>query len=179
MILHGFFPTEVRVAAEVRAAVAAGFEVDVIALRDEGQEPSGTAEGARYYRLPVNHVHGSGLGAMLKEYLGFTALSTVKAGRLALRRRYDVVQVHNPPDFLVVAAAIPRLLGARIVFDVHDLASDMFHMRFDGKPGSELAERVLRGLERFTARVRTSSLPSTTRTSGSSSNVASTQTRSS
>ena len=111
MLLHGFFPTEVRVAAEVRAAVAAGFEVDVIALRGEGDAPTGTAEGARYVRLPIDHVHGSGLGSVVKEYVGFTALATVKAARLALRHRYDIVQVHNPPDFLAVAAAVPRALG--------------------------------------------------------------------
>ena len=151
MILHGFFPTEVRVAAEVRAAIAAGFEVDVIALRGEGDEANGVAEGARFYRLPIDHRQGAGLISVIAEYVGFTALATVKAARLALRRRYDVVQVHNPPDFLVLAAVIPRMLGARIVFDVHDLASDMFHMRFDGRPGSRLAERVLRRLERLAA----------------------------
>lgn len=151
MLLHGFFPMEVRVAAEVRAAIAAGFDVDVIALRGEGEDKAGTALGARYYRLPVDHVHGAGAGSMAKEYLGFTGLATLKAARLALRRRYDIVQVHNPPDFLVLGALVPRVLGARIVFDVHDLASDMFHMRFEGKTGAGLADRILRGLERLAA----------------------------
>jgi glycosyltransferase involved in cell wall biosynthesis len=153
MLLHGFFPTEVRVAAEVRAAVAAGFDVDVIALRAEGDDPNGIAEGARYYRLPINHVHGAGFGGVVKEYVGFTLLAGWRAARMSLRRRYDIVQVHNPPDFLVLAALVPRFLGARIVFDVHDLASDMFHMRFERKPGSAIAERALRALERLAARM--------------------------
>ena len=151
MLLHGFFPTEVRVAAEVRAAVAAGFEVDVIALRGKSDPARGMAEGARYHRVPVDHVHGAGLGGMVKEYLGFTLLAALKAARLSARRRYDIVQIHTPPDFLVLAAAVPRLLGARIVFDVHDLASDMFHMRFEGRRGSAVAEHVLRAVERWTA----------------------------
>lgn len=153
MIVHGAFPMDVRVGSEVRAAVAAGFEVVVIALRDEGEEPTGTAEGARVLRLPIRHVHGAGAAAMLREYVGFTMLAAIKATRLALRRRFDVVQIHNPPDFLVIAALVPRLLGARVVFDVHDLASDMFHMRFDGRPGARLAERALRVIERLAARV--------------------------
>ena len=158
MILHGFFPTEVRVAAEVRAAVAAGFEVDVIALRDEGQEPTGTAEGARYFRLPVDHVHGSGLGAMLKEYLGFTALSTVKAARLALRRRYDVVQVHNPPDFLVVAAAIPAPAGcADRLRRARPRLATCSTCASTGGPARSSPSGCCAGLERFTARVATSS----------------------
>lgn len=152
MLLHGFFPMDVRVAAEVRAAVAAGFEVDVIALGGESCPGTGAAEGARYYRLPIDHVHGAGLGTMVKEYLGFTLLAGWKAARLSAGRRYDIVQVHNPPDFLVLAAAVPRLLGAPIIFDVHDLASDMFHMRFEGKRGAAVAERALRSLERYAAR---------------------------
>jgi hypothetical protein len=50
--------------------------------------------------------------------------------RPALRRRPDVVQVHNPPDFLVSAALLPEALGARVVLDIHDLSSDMFEMWF-------------------------------------------------
>ena len=152
MLLHGFFPDEVRVAAEARAAVAAGFEVDVIALRHTGDLPTSIDEGARCFRLPLDHARGSGLGAVVREYVAFTALCALKAARLAVRRRYDVVQVHNPPDFLVLAAAVPRLLGARIVFDVHDLSSDMFNMRFEDKRGSSVAESVLRVMERWAAR---------------------------
>jgi glycosyltransferase involved in cell wall biosynthesis len=151
MLLHGYFP-EPRVASEARSAVAAGFEVDIVALRREDEPPSGVVEGARVVRLPVQHRRGHGLVVTALEYGSFTARATVAAAGLALRRRYDVVQVHSPPDFLVVAAAIPRLLGARLVLDVHDLSSDMFMMRFERRPGARLADRILRLLERRAGR---------------------------
>ncbi len=135
MLLHGGFPMEVRVAAEVRAAVAAGFDVDVLALRRPGEPAYEESEGARVFRLPVSHEHGSGVFQVLREYLGFTFLAGVKALQLTLRRRYGIVQVHNPPDFLLAAAIVPRLLGSRVILDVHDLASDMFEMRFEGRRG--------------------------------------------
>jgi glycosyltransferase involved in cell wall biosynthesis len=89
---------------------------------------------------------------VVREYVAFTVLAAVKAARLARRRRYSVVQVHNPPDFLMLAAVIPRLLGARIVLDVHDRAPDMFQMRFASRPGAKLVERLLRRVERVALR---------------------------
>jgi hypothetical protein len=152
MLLHGYFPDEPRVASEARAAVAAGFEVDIITLRRAGEAPEEEVNRVRVHRLPVEHRRGGGIPATAAEYLGFTARAAVAAARLARRRRYDVVQVHTPPDFLAAAAMVPRLLGARAVLDVHDLASDMFMMRFERRPGARVADRLLRMLERWAAR---------------------------
>lgn len=149
MLLHGGFPMEVRVAAEVRAAVDSGYLVDVIALRRPGEPEFETSEGASVYRLPVRHEHGSGALRVVQEYVGFVILAGIKTAKLALRQRYDVVQVHNPPDFLLAAAIIPRIRGARVILDVHDLATDMFEMRFEGSRGFRLAHALLRGVERI------------------------------
>jgi glycosyltransferase involved in cell wall biosynthesis len=151
MLLHGYFPDEPRVAAEARVATDAGFEVDVIAMRRPGEAVEEAIEGVTLRRLPVAHRRGGGIFGTVREYVLFTILATVEAARRS-RRRFHVVQVHNPPDFLVVAALVPRLRGARIVFDVHDLASDMFAMRFERLPGSGSADRVLRAVERWAAK---------------------------
>ncbi|MGK0301659.1 MAG: glycosyltransferase involved in cell wall biosynthesis [Planctomycetota bacterium] len=50
---------------------------------------------------------------------------------LTLRcRRYDVVHVHNMPDFLVFAAFWPRLFGRKVVLDVHDLMPEVYCSKF-------------------------------------------------
>ena len=152
MLLHDGCPKEVRVEAQIRAAVEAGFEVDVLALRGPGEAPEERVEGASVYRLPVSHVRGRGALGVVREYVAFTVLAAIKAAKLARRRRYGVVQVHNPPDFLMLAAVVPRLVGARIVLDVHDRAPDMFHMRFAGRPGAKLVERLLGRVERVALR---------------------------
>jgi len=51
-----------------------------------------------------------------------------------------------------VAGLLPKLLGARLIFDVHDLSDDMFAMRFGDRPGRQLAQRALRSLERLAVR---------------------------
>jgi glycosyltransferase involved in cell wall biosynthesis len=71
----------------------------------------------------------------------------------SLRRRYQVVQVSNPPDFLMLAAIAPKVLGARVILDVHDFSSDLFELRFGDKRGSKQIERALIWLEKWAARV--------------------------
>jgi glycosyltransferase involved in cell wall biosynthesis len=48
-----------------------------------------------------------------------------------LRRRYDVIHVHNMPDFLVLTALIPRLFGAKLILDVHDPMPEFFMSKFN------------------------------------------------
>lgn len=153
MVVHGPFPPDPRVSRAVGVAVGDGWEVDVLATRQPGQPPVERVDGALVIRLPIAHHWGAGALRTVGEYLGFTLLAAMRVARLSVRRRYGVVHVNNPPDFLVVSTAVPKLLGARLIFDVHDLSPDMFAMRFGGRRGSRLANRVLRVLERSAARV--------------------------
>ena len=152
MVVHGDFPLDPRVAREARAARDGGYEVDVVAMRRNGEPAREKVEGMRVYRLPFSHDRDAGFAGFLAEYAGFTAAATVAVARLAWKRRYDVVHVHNPPDFLVAAGLLPKLLGARLVFDVHDLSPDMFDMRFRGSKGAGVAQRVLKIVERAACR---------------------------
>jgi glycosyltransferase involved in cell wall biosynthesis len=153
MVAHSPFPADPRVAREVRAALAAGFAVDVVATRAHGEAAREEVGGATVHRLPVSHQRGGGALRVLFEYVGFTVLATVRVAGRALRRRYDVVQVHNPPDFLMVSALVPKLLGTHVVLDVHDLSTDMFLMRFGATRWTAIAERILRLIERFAYRM--------------------------
>jgi glycosyltransferase involved in cell wall biosynthesis len=149
MVVHGPYPLgEPRVERETRAARAAGWEVDVIAMRRRGEPSEEQIEGGLVRRLPLEHRRGASLAGALLEYAGFAALA---AKELARGARHDVVQVHTPPDFLVAAALVPRLRGARVILDVHDLSSHMFAMRFGDRVGAGAADRLLRLVERLAA----------------------------
>jgi len=153
LIVHGPYPIgEPRVARQARAALTGGFDVDVVAMRRDGEPAYELVDGIVVHRLPLEHRRGAGAFGMLREYLGFTLLATFRVARLARRRRYAVVQIANPPDFLVLAGAIPNLLGARLLLDVHDLAPDLFASRFEGRRGSRFVDVVLRLFERIAVR---------------------------
>jgi glycosyltransferase involved in cell wall biosynthesis len=152
VVLHGWYPLDARVEREVRVALDEGYEVDVFATRQPGQPGEERVDGARVVRVPPAHLQGGGLRRALQEYLGFTALVTAVVARQAVGRRYRVVHVNNPPDFLLLAALVPKLLGARVILDIHDLSPEMFAQRFAGRPGAAAAERLLRLIERLATR---------------------------
>jgi glycosyltransferase involved in cell wall biosynthesis len=149
MLVHGTYPADPRVARETRAAVRAGFEVDVVATRESGRPAREKVEGVEVHRLPISRRRGAGRLRFFGEYVAFAGLATIHLAWLALRRRPTIVQVHNPPDFLVLAALVPKALGARVVFDIHDLSSDMLAMRFGDSRGAAVAKKLLEWLERL------------------------------
>jgi len=146
MLVHAYYPlAEPRVEREARAARDAGYRVVVVALRGDGEAPRETVEGVEVRRLPVRHHRGASLAALVVEYILFTVLATVEVLRLVLQRRLRVVQVHAPPDFLVLAALSARLRGARVVLDIHDLSPDLFGARFGER---SVVVRLLRAVQR-------------------------------
>jgi glycosyltransferase involved in cell wall biosynthesis len=146
-IVHSDFPADPRVFRAVRVALDEGWEVDVLATKRPGERASEVVDGARVTRLPIAHRRAAGALHVVAEYLGFTLMAAARASLLAVRRRYSAVHIHNPPDFLIFAATIPKLLGAKVIFDVHDLSDDIFAMRFGARPGARLFDRALRLIE--------------------------------
>lgn len=154
MLVHGPYPhSEPRVAREARAALDAGFEVDIVAMRYPGEPKEADIDGARVYRLPHLRTRRRRWAALLYEYGGFTSFAVARVAALQRRRRYAVIQVHNPPDFLAVAALLPKLAGAKVILDIHDFAPDLYAMRREGRRGAAAVERALRLIESAAVRL--------------------------
>jgi glycosyltransferase involved in cell wall biosynthesis len=60
------------------------------------------------------------------DYLSFALLASMKVTALHLRRRFDVVQVNNMPDFLVFAAVVPKILGAKVVSMMYEPTPELW-----------------------------------------------------
>ncbi len=101
----------------------------------------------RRHWLPAE---GHGFFGLLAEY----AVALFQEARLLLGLRVegpvDVVHVCNPPDLLFLVAAPFRLLGARILYDVHDLVPELFEARFGQR---RLIGRMVRAAEWLSARL--------------------------
>ena len=63
-------------------------------------------------------------------------------------RRYDLVHVHNMPDFLVFSALVPKLLGARVILDLHDPMPELM-MTIYGLNQQSPAVRLLKIVEKL------------------------------
>jgi glycosyltransferase involved in cell wall biosynthesis len=148
MVTHSVYAPDPRVRREAEALVEAGYAVDVIALRRSGGAARQVINGVQVYGLPVSRHQGSGLGIYLLEYLCFFLLAFFTLTYHYLSRRYIVIQVHTPPDFLVFVTLVPRLLGARVLLDLHEIVPELFQERF-GLPTSHPVIRLLALVERL------------------------------
>ena len=152
MVVHSYYPhDETRVQREAEHLCARGWDVDVLCLRYEDEPRRATVNGVRVRRLPVRRHRDAGRVVQLLEYLQFFALAAAVLAARRLRGRYDVVHLHNLPDFLVFAAVVPRLTGSRVVLDLHDLMPEFFCSQ-SGRAPTSLAGRVLLVQERLACR---------------------------
>ena len=144
MVVHAYYPLgETRVEREALALRDRGVEVDVVCLRKPGQPREDVIDGVTVYRVPISRRKGSGILIQSLEYLKFFILALGRVTSLHLQRRYVVVQVHNLPDFLVFTALVPRLMGARVILDLHDLMPEFYMERF-GREMSSPEVRLIR-----------------------------------
>lgn len=152
MIVHAYYPLgETRVQREAEVLLEHGYEVDVICLRNKNQPVRDSFKGVGIYRLPVRRYKRGGLVVQLLEYMAFFLLVMFEVSWLRWRRGYATIQVHNLPDFLVFAAWVPRLFGARLILDLHDLMPEFYMGRFHQSPDS-LAVRLVCLQERLSCR---------------------------
>ena len=107
----------------------------MICLRDDGQPARERHRGVEIHRLPVR-LDKRSLGLQLLSYLRFLTRATVRLGVLHTRDPYRTVQVHNLPDFLVLCALVPKLRGAPVILDLHDLMPEFYAGRFGAGPAA-------------------------------------------
>jgi glycosyltransferase involved in cell wall biosynthesis len=86
----------------------------------------------------------SSLGYLV-EYCYFTAACLVVSAYLFIRRGFDVIHAHNPPDTLFVVALPFKLFGKKFVFDHHDLCPELYRSRYRTEEG--FFTRLLRVFE--------------------------------
>ena len=149
VIVYSSFPGDVRVRREVEALVDAGYEVDVICCRQPSEPAREVISDATVHRLGVTRKRGTRLRYIF-EYVAFTGAAFLAVAHAHSSRRYRVVHVHNLPAFLVLSALIPRLFGAKVILDLHDLMPE-FYMRKYSLNEQRIAIRTMKLVERWSA----------------------------
>ncbi len=152
VITHSRYPVEPRARRMAEACANQGYEVDVFCLREAGEAAGELLNGVNVYRLPLARRQGRGRLSYMWEYLRSFVLFAWHVSRRHLQAPYALVQIYNPPDILALSSLLPRLLsGARIVFDVRDMAPELFMSRF-GLSNDHVITRTLITHERWACR---------------------------
>jgi len=150
IIAYADFPGTSRLFNQVNVLRRAGHPVTILCCRERGKPRCESAAGLRIIRLPVLKTRKSILGYASK-WIRFTAAAFVVTAYLTLRRRFDVVQVFNQPDFLMACGLMPRLRGARLILDYRDPMPETYMSKFGVGPKHPTVV-ALRWLERICLR---------------------------
>jgi glycosyltransferase involved in cell wall biosynthesis len=150
MLAYTFYEQDNRVRRYAETLAKRGDQVDVVALRMEGQSSKEVVGGVCVYRIQSRIVNEKGRFTYLGRLLLFFLRSFVFLTSKQLRERYDLIHVHSVPDFEVFAALVPKFTGSKIILDIHDLVPEFYLSKFKASSKS-LTFRLLVAMERMSA----------------------------
>ena len=141
MLVHHYYYRDTRVRRYAEALADAGGRVDVLCVRDKSQPFAGQRSGVKFWTIPISRRHGN-RGSYLLEYGAAFILFAIWLLALHIKNRYQVIHVHNMPDFLAFVALIPRILGAKLILDVHDPMPEFYMSKYQRQTESALVRLV-------------------------------------
>ncbi|MCU1224424.1 MAG: glycosyl transferase, group 1 [Edaphobacter sp.] len=130
MVAYTFYETDNRVRRYAETLAGRGDTVDAIVLRRPGQSSFQVLNGVNVYRIQNRVIDEGGPFSYLAKLLMFFVRSMWLLTLRYLRQRYEVIHVHSVPDFQVFATLIPRILGAKIILDIHDIVPELYASKF-------------------------------------------------
>src|SRR5215813_9531857 len=124
-ITYDYYPFDVLVRRTAESAASAGYTSHVICLMEAGQKKYEVYNGVHVHRIAMYRGFGRSLPQTILEWTIFLFQAAAKVTRLHLKQKYNVIHVHNMPDFLVFSAFIPKFLGAKVVLEVQDVSPEL------------------------------------------------------
>lgn len=148
MLVYNDYGSDNRVRRYAETLVKRGDQVDVIAIAG-GSHPLGTTviNGVTVHHIQLRTRDERSKWTYAYRLLRFLVVSSFYMARLQRWHQYDLIHVHNVPDFLVFAAWLPKLRGAKLILDIHDIVPEFFASKFSAQDNN-LYVRLLKRVEK-------------------------------
>lgn len=151
MVAYTFYDSDNRVRRYGESLVQRGDTVQAMVLRRPGQLPYEVIRGVHVHRLQERVINERGPVSYLLRLVMFFLRCAILLTKTHLSRRYDLIHVHSVPDFQVFAAVVPRLTGAKVILDIHDIVPEFYASKF-GVSERSAVFRLLRLAEKVSCR---------------------------
>lgn len=149
MLAYTSYEYDNRVRRYAEALAKRGDQVDVIALSSPRfRDAVDKISGVTVYRVQYREGNERNKWDYAKRLVRFLWRSSWFMTRLHQRYRYDLVHIHNMPDFLVFAAWYPKCDATRLILDVHDLTPEFFEDKFPARM-TKIYVKALKQIERM------------------------------
>ncbi len=127
VIAYTTFSTDTRVQKEAYAASEAGFDLDIYTLEDKNVT---NYNKFNFIRSNIVQYKGQSKFSYVFSYIKFFFYCFYFLSINTPTKKYRFIHVHNMPNFLVFSTIIPKLFGAKIILDIHDLMPEIFCVKF-------------------------------------------------
>jgi glycosyltransferase involved in cell wall biosynthesis/peptidoglycan/xylan/chitin deacetylase (PgdA/CDA1 family) len=150
MLSYSNYECDNRVRRYAEALTSRGDMVDVIAV-SSGDTTLGTdtLKGVTVHRIQRRDKNETTKWSYALRLIRFLYTSSRFLKRLHTINQYDLIHVHNIPDFLVFAARYPKSTGASVILDIHDIVPELYGSKF-GTSG-RLFTNLLKAVEKASA----------------------------
>jgi glycosyltransferase involved in cell wall biosynthesis len=150
MIGYTHYNSDGRVIRYAETLAKRGDRVDFIALKGEGDPDEEVRNGVRIFRIQSRTFKEKSKFSYLFAILAFFFRTMWFLAWQKPNVRYDLVHVNSVPDFLVFSAWLPKMRGAKVILDIHDLLPELYISKFESNENTILYW-LLRGVERLSA----------------------------
>jgi len=130
MVAYTFYERDNRVMRYAETLAKRGDQVDVMSLHLRGLHDAGIRNGVRVLHVQERTVNERNQITYLIRVSLFFVRAMIRVSINHIRKPYQLVHVHSVPDFLVFTAWLPRLMGAKIILDIHDLLPEFYADKF-------------------------------------------------
>lgn len=149
MVSYSMYDSDNRVRRYAETLVKHGYHVDALSLRREGQTVNNNiVNGVRVFRLQTRIKNEKGKFDYLAKLILFFWRSLYFLIREHLKEPYDLIHVHSVPDFEVFAALFPKIMGSKVILDIHDIVPEFYSSKF-GASQDSLIFKSLVAMERL------------------------------
>ena len=133
-----------------RRCVNADIKWTFLAIRQEGESSSAVIEGVRVFRIQLRVRDEKSKIGYLRKLVMFFLRSMFFFTWEQIKEPYDLIHVHSVPDFEVFAALVPKLMGCKVILDIHDIVPEFYASKFKTSSNSAVF-RLLVAVERMSA----------------------------
>jgi glycosyltransferase involved in cell wall biosynthesis len=121
MLAYSEYFYDARIKAYVRSIERCGGIVDIISLKTNMNGDEVSKQGnVTYYYLNKKY-QGDSILYYLWSYIVFFLFAFITLSILSIKKRYTAIHIHNMPNIIIFTALISRIMGAKLILDVHDL----------------------------------------------------------
>jgi len=131
MLAYSFYESDNRVRRYAETLAKRGYQVDAVALGKVGQPRYGSLAGVRICRIQQRVRDETGKLSYLFKLVRFFVNSAIFISKQHLQWRYDLIHVHSVPDFEVFATFFAKMMGAKIILDIHDIVPEFYASKFN------------------------------------------------